>query len=211
MKIFLTGGSSGIGKVWKEHLNTRYQVHSPTRTEFDLCQLPIIDLSAYQCIILCAGTDQGGRTCFKDMPIQDYMTIINTNLIANMHLIHSFINSRTNQWSKIVVVGSTVTNNISALRIPYATSKIALESFCRGIQKELPEHIGLTLVRPGTVRTGFHWRRMKSAISVQQANSWYDNQTCMDPSQMIQYIDFILDDHQHLLQELTVECLKGQS
>ena len=61
MKIFLTGGSGGIGQAIKQLLESQQHIVTvPTRQEFDLCDFETVnnlDLSPYDVVINCAGAN----------------------------------------------------------------------------------------------------------------------------------------------------------
>ena len=129
MKIFMTGGSSGIGKCLHQALTSDHEISAPPRADLDLSDYPLVPLAPYDAIILCAGSDRDGKKFFVDMEDQHWQNTMQVNLLSNMKLMRDYVKSRNDQWSKIVVIGSTATDHIWPTMLPYTISKIGLENF----------------------------------------------------------------------------------
>ena len=161
MNVFLTGGSSGIGAKFKDHLVEQgYNVTAPTRSELDLSNFNIndVELKDYDYLILCAGVDTHGRQPFFKLKEEDFLNTVNVNLLSNMRLIHKYIQQRHfKHWSKIIVIGSTVIDYIWPNFVAYGTSKVALDAFLESLDRELNDNIGITRIHPGLTKTNFHF------------------------------------------------------
>jgi NADP-dependent 3-hydroxy acid dehydrogenase YdfG len=204
MKIFLTGGSSGIGKCLRENLDQLHTVCAPSRSELDLSAYPVCDLAEFDVLLLCAGSDLDGKKPFCSMQDPHWQNTMQVNLLSNMHLIKQFVCARSDQWSKIVVFGSTATDHIWSGMLPYTLSKLALEHFCRCLRQEIPKNIGITIIRPGLVKTNFHYARNLGSITQEQAESWYQQQPHLAADDLVQSVITVINDHDHIFKELTL-------
>jgi short-subunit dehydrogenase len=203
MKVFLTGSSSGIGAEFQKYLvNNAYDIYAPTRAELDLSNFNIddISLSAYDYLILCAGVDINGRQPFINQSSDDVVNTININLISNMKLIHQYINQRNSNWSKIIIIGSTITNYVWPNFVTYGTSKVALETFTQSLERELPKTIGICTIHPGLTRTNFHFNR--GNVAPEDKNILYDTMSCMNTDDLIPVFSQVLNDRKHLIKEV---------
>ena len=204
MKIFLTGGSSGIGHALLHNLAWDHEIHSPERSFCDLSDQPLVDFNGFDALILCAGSDLGGKTPFCSMLESDWRDTMQVNLLSNMSLIQQFVQSRQDQWAKIIVFGSTATHHIWPGMIPYGVAKLALESFCRALRQEIPATLGISIIRPGLTRTGFNYRRWKGQLTLEQSQQWYDSQPHLLPENFVEPVRQILDDRSHSIKEVTI-------
>lgn len=204
MNIFITGGSNGIGKCLYQSLVSSHEISAPTRAQLDLSEYPSVPLESYDAVILCAGSDLGGKNLFVDMEDQHWQNTMQVNLLSNIKLIKDYIKSRRDQWSKIVVIGSTATDHIWPTMLLYTISKIALENFCRGLRQEISKNIGIAIVRPGLVKTNFNMSRHMGNISQEMSDQWYDSQAHLMPEDLVPVIENILSDRAHSIREITV-------
>jgi short-subunit dehydrogenase len=183
-----------------------FDVTAPLRSELDLSafDINVIDLTTYDYLILCAGVDTNGRQSFVKLKESDFINIINVNLIANMRLIHKYVQQRQTQgWSKIIVVGSTIVDYVWPNFVAYGTSKVALETFVDSLDRELSgTKIGLSQLHPGLTKTNFHFNR--GNISIEDKNILYDTMIHITTDQLIPTLDSMLNDHQHLIKKVTV-------
>jgi NADP-dependent 3-hydroxy acid dehydrogenase YdfG len=205
MNIFLTGGSSGIGRCIEQNFSAMHSVTAPNRQELDLSKLSFqLDLSKFDCIILCAGSDVGGKQPFASMMQDDWLNTFTVNFLSNIKIIQDYINSRGDLWSKIIVVGSNITNYVWPNNVPYGTSKVALESFATAINGELPSNIGITILRPGLCKTSFNHNRYQGNVEQAVTDQLYNYHPCMLPSDLLPAIDLVLNDRQHLIKNLEI-------
>lgn len=206
MNIWLTGGSSGIGQCLRHALLAQgHDVLAPTRIDLDLAKDFHIHIQDQDVIILCAGVDLGGQQSFCNQSQKDWEETVQINLIANMRIVQQYQQQRADRWGKIIVFGSTVTENFWPGKLVYTTSKLALEGFCQGVRKELPSNIGLALIRPGLTRTGFHRRRHHGAITQEQEQQWYSSMPCLEPDVFVNPVMDILKDRSHRIREMRIE------
>lgn len=204
--VFLTGGSSGIGAEFCRHLtDNSYKVTAPARTELDLANFNIesVDLSDYDYLLLCAGVDTNGRQAFISQSTADFINTINVNLIANMQLVHKYIQQRQRRWSKIIAIGSTITNYVWPNFVTYGTSKIALESFIDSVARE-HTNIGTCIIRPGLTKTNFHINR--GNVDVKDKNVLYNTMPHIITSELVPVFDQILNDQRHLIKIVEISA-----
>ena len=206
-KVFLTGSSSGIGAEFKQHLlSLGFDVTAPLRGELDLSTFDIdsVNLSGYDYLILCAGVDTNGRQPFVRLKEQDFVNTINVNLLANMRLIHKYVQQRYHKgWSKVIVVGSTIVDYVWPNFVAYGTSKVALETFVDSLDRELAgTKIGLSQIHPGLTKTNFHFNRGNGPV--EDKNILYDTMLHITTDQLIPALDSMINDQQHLVKKVTV-------
>lgn len=204
MKIFLTGGHSGIGLEIYKALSKNHDIYAPTRQDCDLSSYPDIDVGEYDIMILCAGSDRGGKQPFVSMDDRDWQETLQVNLLSNIHLIKRFLKTHDNKWGKIIVFGSTATDHIWPTMLPYSLSKLALEKFCDAIRQEIDPRLGITMVRPGLVKTNFNYNRHRATKSKQEADAWYDGKPCLLPENFVPIMQQVIDDTSHYIKEITI-------
>ena len=208
--VFLTGGSSGIGLEFKKHLIANgYDVIAPTRADLDLSNFNIneVSLESYDYLILCAGVDTNGRQPFVKLNSTDFTNTVNINLLANMKLIHKYIQQRLNKpWSKIIIVGSTIVEKVFPNFVAYGTSKVALETFVEALRNELNEShgnkIGFSIVHPGLVKTNFHYNR--GNVNESDRDILYKTLTHLTTDQLIPTLDQLLNDQAHIIKKIII-------
>jgi len=201
--VFLTGGSSGIGACFKQHLESQqYTVVAPGRNELNLSNFDVAlwDLSNYDCLLLCAGVDTNGRTPLTAMTSEDITNTMVVNTLSNMRLVHKYIQQRQG-WGKIIAIGSIIIDGIPAKLIPYGVSKVALDAFLSALKKELTNtQIGICQIHPGPVRTNFNYNRGNVAES--QRYALYDSMPHLVPEDLIMVLDDVLADQEHKINSI---------
>jgi NADP-dependent 3-hydroxy acid dehydrogenase YdfG len=204
MKIFLTGGSSGIGACILQKFGPDHEISAPGRAELNLNHMPALDLADFDCMILCAGSDLGGKKPFADMPDSDWHNTLQVNLISNLKLIKDYIRVRSDRWSKILVFGSTASDHIWPNMIPYSISKLALEQACVALRSEIPKTLGIAIIKPGLVKTQFNFNRHQGSQTEAEALAWYHTQPHLMPEDLMPCIENILSDALHNIKEITI-------
>jgi len=207
MKAFLTGGSSGIGQHFKQHLESLgHDVIAPTRQELDLSDPTNInvDLKEYDLLILCAGVDTNGRQEFYKMKPSDFVNTINVNLTSNIILIHQYVQQRLfKPCSKVVVIGSQVVDGYYPGYGVYGTTKHALDAFMNTIKYELKDkNIGFTIIHPALTKTNFN--RNRGNVPEDQVNDLYDQIPHMQTSDLIPIFDQIIKDKDNLITKVSL-------
>lgn len=208
-KAFLTGGSSGIGQTFNSYMTSQgFYVSAPARTELDLSNFDslTLQLAEYDYLILCAGVDTNGRQPFINLNESDFINTINVNLVANMKIIHRYLQQRDkNNWSKIIILGSNIVDFVWPNFSAYGTSKVALDSFVDSLIRELAgTQIGLTVIHPGLTKTNFHFNR--GNVAEEQKNILYDTLPHMTPDELVPVFSAILTDKKHLIKKITISA-----
>ena len=150
MRIFLTGGSSGIGLTIKNTLEQAgIKVISPTSKELDLSTDFIIDPITVDGFIHCAGINL----------IADHKSINQADLLKLFQInTFSFVNLCSNlnltQRSNIVAIGSLYSTQTKESRIQYTMSKHALYGAVKTLALEkASDKIKVNMISPGFVDT----------------------------------------------------------
>ena len=150
MRIFLTGGSSGIGLTIKNTLEQAgIKVISPTSKELDLSTDFIIDPITVDGFIHCAGINL----------IADHKSINQADLLKLFQInTFSFVNLCSNlnltQGSNIVAIGSLYSTQTKESRIQYTMSKHALYGAVKTLALEkVSDKIKVNMISPGFVDT----------------------------------------------------------
>lgn len=148
--VFLTGGTSGIGKATIESLkNAGWSVIAPTRRELDLSNLESIEsyLSSdnfhaekITAFIHVAGIWHEKDAALADMPFGSFSPdqickTINVGLTSVMLLVNRLLSH--GQLSHVVGISGTFESG-GAGWLPYYTSKRALEDFLVGLAQDQP-------------------------------------------------------------------------
>lgn len=184
--IFLTGSTSGVGGALLNQLQKQgHQVIECTRAQVDLNDLsqvqefvmPQIDL-----LINCAGHGLGGKQPWLTHSAEQWIKILNTNLIAPMLLCQSAL--KVNPECKIVNITSTNNNKYYANDLAYSLSKKALAEFGHMLRVDHPT-TSLLEVRLGLTRTQFNANRYSE--DVDRFKEIY-NQPCLEPTQVAEKI-----------------------
>jgi len=150
MRIFLTGGSSGIGLTIKNTLQQAgIEVIHPTSKELDLSTDFAVDPITVDGFIHCAGIN----------PIADHKDINQIDLLKTFQInTFSFTKLCTQlsftQGSNIVAIGSLYSTQAKESRIQYTMSKHALYGAVKTLALEKAiDKIKVNLISPGFVDT----------------------------------------------------------
>jgi NADP-dependent 3-hydroxy acid dehydrogenase YdfG len=171
LKIFITGGGSGIGKACVESLSKDHSVTAPSRQELDLKNFSAIanlDLKSYDVVINCAGSNPGAYLGWQNNSNQNQIEQIDVNLTAAMLLIKQYTIQRTQ--GQFVYFTSTNVDDPIAYNIFYTASKMALRYSVNTIRKECPG-IVFTEICPGKVRTNMlkqNYQGTKTSEEIEQ-------------------------------------------
>lgn len=182
MRVWITGASSGIGRAMAEayaRAGARLVLSARRRAALeavrDGCPYPeeirIVTLdqddvdgaaaSAREAMAVFGGLDvivlNGGlsqRSLAMDTAVSVDERLMRVNYLANVAMTKAILPSLVAQSSaRIAVVSSLVGVIGSPYRSGYAASKHALHGFYDSLRAELPEHVGVTMLCPGFVKT----------------------------------------------------------
>ncbi len=177
-KIFLTGGSRGIGKKIKDlftELNAK--VIAPERNELDLLSRENIDSYLKNNSILpdifihCAGINELSDITEINENILDKS--FQVNCFSAISLLNNFIISMKEKgWGRIIFISSIYAIVSRERRIAYSSTKNALTGLAKTMALELaPYNILINSIAPGYVMT----EMTKKNLSIKEINDIKNN------------------------------------
>lgn len=114
--------------------------------------------------MVCNAAITGGLSRFSDSEFSQIQKVFDTNVLGLMYLCKQMLKKVLKDSEKvdfrIVNVSSTAADTGSPNEyVAYAASKAAVETFTKGLAKELASHgVRINAVAPGTTQTGIHER-----------------------------------------------------
>ncbi len=183
-RVLVTGASSGIGAATARSLAGRgARVAAAGRNELALADLraatgavtvpgdlvePATARRTVEAAVSALGgldllvSNAGAGWCgaFEDMTPTEIDRLLDLNLRACAHLVHAALPHLRHSGGRVVLVGSIA----GVVGVPgeawYSATKAGLAGFADALRAELrPAGVGVTLVTPGVVATGFFDRR----------------------------------------------------
>ena len=151
MKIFITGGSRGIGKSIVELFKSKgHDVYSPNRNELDLNQPINLQQPNFDIIINCAGINP-----IKSLNDIDDDEVMRVNYLAPLEIIQQCLPYMVEKnYGRIINIGSIWIDLAKANRLAYSASKNALHSLTKAITVEYGHfNIIANTVSPGYIET----------------------------------------------------------
>jgi NAD(P)-dependent dehydrogenase (short-subunit alcohol dehydrogenase family) len=104
-------------------------------------------------LVTAAGIDVPGR--LADVPTADWERIVRVNLFATAAVIRAALPYLERAGGTVVTVASTLGVKAVSDATAYCASKFGVVGFTRALAAELAGTIGVTLLIPGGMRTGF--------------------------------------------------------
>jgi short-subunit dehydrogenase len=184
MKIFLTGGSSGIGKAVYEMLCNQHEITAPSRSEFDLenfDQIDQLDLSDYDAVINCAGANVGAWQGWHRNSWQNQVTQVNVNFTGALLLAKQYTRQRSQ--GQFIYVTSASANDPIAYNIFMVASKAALRYSLDAVKKEFPNMV-FSEVCPGKTRTNMLRQNYQNAKTDTEIDKMYDSDSVLTAKQV---------------------------
>jgi 3-hydroxy acid dehydrogenase/malonic semialdehyde reductase len=146
-----------------------------------------------------AGHDIGGRLRFDVGSMEDWASIIATNLIGTLRVTRAVLPGMVERDRGDIVMMSS----INALRIipdmaAYSTSKSGLHAFTETLRGELAETaIRLVEINPGLTKTGIIRRRYRGDNAMEQA--YFDQfKMALEPEDIARSIMFAISQPAHV-------------
>jgi 3-hydroxy acid dehydrogenase / malonic semialdehyde reductase len=146
-----------------------------------------------------AGHHVGGGTRFADGPIDDWASIIETNLIGLLRVTHAFLPTMIERNSGHIVNISS----INALRIvptmtPYGASKAGVHMLTDTLRSELADNdIKVTEINPGLTKTNIQVQRFRGDI--EKAKCYFDRfRMVLAPEDIARSVMFALNQPPHV-------------
>ncbi len=193
MKIFLTGGNSGIGQATKQLLIQQgHQVTAPTRDELDLtdfAKIDSLDLSSYDAIINCAGANGGAYLGWQNNSWQNQANHVAVNFTAPLLLAKQYTRQR-NQGQFIYLTSTSADDPIS-YTIFMVGSKVAVRSSLNAVRRDYPG-ILFTEIVPGKTRTNMLQQNYQGTKTAQQIQEEYAKAPVLEAHQVAEAIDMAI-------------------
>lgn len=115
-------------------------------------KLAMVPFAGLDVIVLNGGISQRSLAMETSVAVDE--EIMRVNYLANVAMAKAILPQLVAQSSaQIVVISSLVGVIGSPYRSGYAASKHALHGFFDSLRAELPEHVGVTIICPGFVKT----------------------------------------------------------
>ena len=194
MKIFLTGGNSGIGQAVKQLLGSQgHVVTAPTRQEFDLGDFAAIDqldLAEYDVVVNCAGANGGAYLGWHNNSWQNQSNHVAVNFTAPLLLAKQYTRQRTT--GQFIYITSTSADDPISYTIFMVGSKIALRQSLNAVKRDFPE-ILFTEIIPGKTQTNMLRQNYQGTRSDQDIAEEYARGPVLDPAQVAQTIALAIE------------------
>jgi short-subunit dehydrogenase len=153
LKIFVTGGTGGVGSAIVKHLSADHEVTAPDRHQLDLLDFDTIenlDLSSYDVVINCAAANAGAYLGWHDNSWTNQAHQVNVNFTAALLLVKQY--TRQRNTGQFIYMTSTNIDDPIAYNIFYTAAKAALRFSMNAIKKNFPNMV-FTEICPGKIKT----------------------------------------------------------
>lgn len=104
-------------------------------------------------VVTCAGIDLPGS--LDTMGAADWERVVAVNLLATVAVVRAALPGLLERHGQVVTIASTLGHRVAADATAYCASKWGVVGFTRALALELKGRVGVTLVTPGGMRTGF--------------------------------------------------------
>jgi 3-hydroxy acid dehydrogenase / malonic semialdehyde reductase len=151
-----------------------------------------------------------GRDPFWESTDEDEATVIETNVLGLLRMTRLAL-AHLRDGGHIVNIGSIAGRQAYENAAVYVASKFAVRGFTYALREDLlGRPIGLTLVDPGLVETGFSTVRFRG--DVEQAKEVYERVEPVTPDEIAECVVFALTRPAHVnVDELVVKALAQSS
>lgn len=201
MKIFLTGGSSGIGQATKNLLCQQgHDVHAPSRSELDLSdfeKINTLDLADYDVVVNCAGANAGAYQGWHNNSWQNQANHVAVNFTGPLLLAKQYTQQR-NQGQFIYITSTSVDDPIS-YTIFMVGSKAALRVSMTAVRRDYPG-ILITEIVPGKTRTNMLQQNYQGSLTKEQIEQEYAKSPVLEPDQVARAIALSI--------EMKLDCVR---
>jgi NADP-dependent 3-hydroxy acid dehydrogenase YdfG len=188
-KIFITGGSSGVGQACVQLLSEQHDVIAPTRAELDLSNFDTIDqldLSSYDVVINCAGTNTGAYLGWQNNSWANQATQVNVNFTAALLLAKQYTKQCTH--GQFIYFTSSNIDDPIAYNLFYTASKAALRYSMNTIKKDF-SNIVFTEICPGKIRSNMLYQNYQGTKSPEEIDQMYAKGPVLYPTDIAVQVD----------------------
>jgi NAD(P)-dependent dehydrogenase (short-subunit alcohol dehydrogenase family) len=172
VNILITGGASGLGLATAEAVEKEgwrplvVDVRAPgqrfehvtadlaDRREAERAVRELAELAGgLDGVVTAAGIDACGR--LEDVPADDWERVIRVNLLGTASVVRAALPYLKHTRGTVVTCASTLGLRPLSDASAYSASKFGVVGFTRALATELRGEVGVTLLIPGGMRTGF--------------------------------------------------------
>lgn len=174
MRVFITGGANGIGRVTVEKLVDKgHKVIVFDKDGESLEDLPdsvktyqgdvrnserleeVVRREIFGVLVNCAGFQEQGSV--EDMPLEKFEDHFETNFFGSLKALKISLPMLKERNGRIINVSSIAGKATIPFLGAYSSSKHALEGMTDSLRMEMrDENVEVVLVEPGPIKTGFN-------------------------------------------------------
>ncbi|HVC72190.1 MAG TPA: SDR family oxidoreductase, partial [Mycobacteriales bacterium] len=169
--VLVTGGASGLGAavvqavakhggrpVALDRVSTGQEDDvvvdlSDARAAEEAVRYASQQVGGIDAVVTCAGIDACGR--LVDIPGDDWDRVVMVNLIGTAAAVRAALPDLLERRGKVVTVASTLGLRALSDATAYCASKFGVVGFTRALAVELQGQVGVTMLVPGGMHTGF--------------------------------------------------------
>ncbi|HEX8805079.1 MAG TPA: SDR family oxidoreductase, partial [Acidimicrobiales bacterium] len=104
-------------------------------------------------VVTCAGIDHPGG--LDEVPAETWDRVVAVNLLGTAAVVRAALPSLIERRGRVVTVASTLGHRAVGNATAYCASKFGVVGFTRALTAELAGRVGVTMLTPGGMRTGF--------------------------------------------------------
>jgi NAD(P)-dependent dehydrogenase (short-subunit alcohol dehydrogenase family) len=104
-------------------------------------------------VVTCAGVDVPGR--LEDVAADDWERVVKVNLLGTAAVVRAALPFLRESRGRIVTVASTLGHRALSDATAYCASKFGVVGLTRALTAELRGQVGVTMLTPGGMQTGF--------------------------------------------------------
>ncbi|MFC5817876.1 SDR family oxidoreductase [Nonomuraea harbinensis] len=172
MNVLITGGASGLGLAtaeavekegWRSFVvdvrepSQRFEHATADLADREQAERAVRELAeragGLDAVVTAAGIDRCGR--LEDVPADDWEQVIKVNLLGTASVVRAALPYLKRSRGRIVTCASTLGLRPLSDASAYSASKFGVVGLTRALAVELRGEVGVTLLVPGGMRTGF--------------------------------------------------------
>ncbi|MEV4099567.1 SDR family oxidoreductase [Nonomuraea sp. NPDC049649] len=172
MNVLITGGAAGLGLATAEAVekegwqplvvdvrgpDQRFEHVTADVADREQAERAVRELAGraggLDAVVTAAGIDRCGR--LEDVPAGDWEQVVKVNLLGTASVIRAALPYLKSSRGRIVTCASTLGLRPLSDASAYSASKFGVVGLTRALAVELRGEVGVTLLVPGGMRTGF--------------------------------------------------------